>query len=221
MGGSIFAKLWIFLFPYAPRKEISTYIWLKCMVNVGIPYIHGAYGVWLPSHFLQDVWGNRPPCTLPEKKNWRLMVGRRYFSFLEGGLFWEQTRCFQGVEVWEFTPAHWKVHLKSKETIKVLSREVWSEEFRRWNCLEKAFGSKICPLFYKFMILTKKNYVDGCIKPCKKEWYEVPVNWYRISTINSINKKNCSKVGALSETLVTNATSVLTCSHGCTSRTEE
>ena len=87
--------------------------------------------------------------------------------------------------------------------------------------MEKAFGSKICPLFYKFMILTKKNYVDGCIKPCKKEWYEVPVNWYRISTINSINKKNCSKVGALSETLVTNATSVLTCSHGCTSRTAE
>ena len=154
------------------------------------------------------------------------MVGRGYFFSLGGGFFSGANSLFSrsGVLRIHSTVWTWKNAWSAKKPSILLQPSVWSEEFRIWNGYEKSFGSKICPLFYRFMVLTfdQEITVDGCIKPRKKEWYEVPINWYRISTINnSINKENCSKVGALSETLVTNATSVLTCSNGRTSRTEE
>lgn len=121
--------------------------------------------------FYKTFEGNRPPWYPPWKKNapedWWLEEDT--FPFLGGGLVRGKLAVFME---WRFENSlhlNGKYNLKSKETIKILSREVWSEEFRRWrNRLEKAFGKKTCPLFYGFMVLTKKNSVDGCIKPCKR-----------------------------------------------------
>lgn len=153
----------------------------------------------------------------PEDWNWWLEEDT--FSRWGEAFFQGQTRCFQGVEFWEFTPLF--------ELVKTLEvqrnhQSFFSQVFDRKNFGYETVTRNLSAAKYAqcstglwFWLLTKKNTVDGCIKPRKKEWYEVPINWYRISTINnSINKENCSKVGALSETLVTNATSVLTCSNG-------
>lgn len=112
MGGSIFAKLWILLFPYAPRKEISTYIWLKCMVNVGIPYMEHM-GFDFLVIFYKMFEGIDHHDTLPEKKKRprRLMVGRRYFSFFWGRLFFRGKLAV--FKEWRFETS---LHLTGKST---------------------------------------------------------------------------------------------------------
>lgn len=180
--------------------------------------IHGAYGIWIPSHFYKMFEGIDHHDTLPQKKTPLKIDGWKTILFLVGGRLFVRGKLAVFKE-WRFENS---LHLTGKYTWspkkpsnplprsligRLLEMKLFGESFWQENVpiVLQVYGFDFWPR--EILLTVVSNLV-------KKEWYEVPVNWYRISTINSINKKNCSKVRALSETLATNATSVLTCSNG-------
>ena len=82
--------------------------------------IHGAYGVWIPSHFYKMFEGNRPPWYPPWKKTPLKIDGWKRILFLVGGRLFFRGKLAVFKE-WSFENSlhclNLEKHLKCKETI--------------------------------------------------------------------------------------------------------